>query len=246
MRQVRSGAVRATIRAGEVLENMRPNRVALASVCAAAMFLSAGCKVVVTGSSTYETCARTSDCNSAFDQCVAVTNGSITDSQCTRGCTDDLDCPGTGHCVSFDGVSSWCYQTCITSAICEPGWGCSDLSDGSAVCLPGTGTPPPTGIPPYFECAPGGSPPCDTFSDGCFTISVDGASRGMCTSTCTSDASCPRDEMGALASCLSFDGGGTFSCFHACATSGDCPTGFACKSSLADGTTFPPICLPTS
>jgi hypothetical protein len=98
------------------------------------------------------------------------------------------------------------------------------------------------GIPPYFECST--SSECD-LGLGCFNISTDGASRNMCTTSCSTASDCPSDVMaGGRGDCISFDGGGSFTCFHACATSGDCPTGFACKSRLADGTTFPPICLP--
>jgi hypothetical protein len=221
------------------------NRISLATIGLATMLLAGGCKVVIddVGQSTYETCDFTSDCNSVLDACVTVTNGSFTDSQCTPTCIDDLDCPGTGHCVSFDGVNSHCYQTCITSGICEPGWGCSDLSDGSAVCLPGTGTPTDPGIPAYNECTPGSTGECTASVDGCFTIDADGAVAGVCTSTCSSSRACPVTAGGLVGECIAFDGV-NFTCFEACDTSADCLTGFACKNSLADGTTFPPICLP--
>ncbi|MDQ3033135.1 MAG: hypothetical protein M3Y87_12005 [Myxococcota bacterium] len=222
------------------------NRIALATVCMAVMFLGAGCKVTVvdSGVSTYDACSFSSDCNSAFDTCVAVTNEGLTDSQCTRDCINDLDCPGSGHCVSFDGASSFCYQTCLTSSICEIGWGCTDLSDGSAVCLPGSGTPIVTGIPPYNECTPGVSPDeCSTLSEGCFGITVDGVTAGVCTSGCSSASTCPSTPSGLAGQCIAFSGSPSI-CFEGCIDSGDCLTGFACKSSLADGTTFPPICLP--
>lgn len=218
------------------------NRILLSTVCVSAMLLGAGCKVVVTGSSTYDSCIDSLDCNDSFDSCVQVSTEERTDSQCTRSCVDDLDCPGSGHCVTFPGSAPFCYQTCITSGICDFGWGCTDLSDGSAVCLPGSGSTVDPGIPAYNECNPADDR-CTTSVEGCFTFNVDGVVAGVCTSSCSTAAECPTTAGGLAGACISFSGGG-FTCFESCIDSSDCLEGFACKSSLADGSTFPPICLP--
>jgi hypothetical protein len=212
------------------------------------MGLGTGCTVVVTGSQTYETCGTTSDCASSLDSCFTVTTTEAR-SMCTRACATDLDCPGSGRCMSFDaGRTFLCFEGCATSAQCEPGWSCFDSYGGtffSPICLPGRGAPPPATQPPYYECTIGSTRECVASVEGCFTIAVDGVTRGMCTSRCRSDVECPRDRNGALGVCMSFDGGFLFSCFQACRSSLDCPLGFACKSRLADGTTFAPICLPS-
>lgn len=219
------------------------NRMTFAAACLSMMLLGSGCKIVLTESSTYETCVSTADCASSFDSCISVSNDGITDGQCTRSCINDRDCPGAGHCVSFDGVNSYCYEMCVSNSACEPAWGCTELSDLSSVCLPGRGTPAPTGIPAYNLCNPRNDA-CDSSVEGCFTIRLDGVAASVCTSSCATSASCPFTERGLPGECLSFDSGTTFTCFEACRTSGDCLSGFACKNSLADGSSFPLVCLP--
>lgn len=191
----------------------------------------------------YGLCTDTSPCASAQDSCVAVTTETASDAFCTRSCVDDRDCVNAGSCVSFDGARSFCYQACVTNAACQPGWACSDLSDGRSVCLPGSSTPAPTGIPAYHECDPS-SDSCGSRVDGCFTIQVDGATAGVCTSSCRAPGECPFTTAGLRGECISFDSGGNFTCFEPCRASNDCLAGFACKSAIADGSTFPPICLP--
>ncbi len=219
------------------------NRIAFAAACLSMMFLGSGCKVVATGSSTYDTCYSTADCLSGYDSCIPISNAGLRDNQCTRSCLDDFDCPGSGHCVSFDGIESFCYQRCVTNSACEWGWGCTDLSDGSAVCLPGSGTPAPTGIPAYNECDPSADT-CVSSVEGCFTIQVDRVAAGVCTSSCVTADTCPITANGLSGECISFDSGRNYTCFEACRDSNDCLEGFACKSSLATGERFPPVCLP--
>lgn len=215
-------------------------RIALLAAVLTAGVMSSGCKVVVTGQSTYEVCDFDSDCNDTFDSCVAVSNGSASDRHCTRSCVTDGDCPGTGHCVDF-GSGGTCFQTCITDGICEFGWACNDLSDGSSVCLPGESTGP-TPIPPYELCSsPGTTDNCSTETDGCAGISIDGVSANICTSSCTSSSQCPLDSRGGLGECIALDGV-NFICLERCRDDGDCLTGFSCKPP-APG--LVPLCLPT-
>ncbi|WP_157069444.1 hypothetical protein [Sandaracinus amylolyticus] len=205
-------------------------RIALATVCLATMLLASGCKVVVTGSSTYETCVTDGDCNDAFDRCVSVTNGSATDAQCTSTCDFDSDCPGSGHCVSFDGVNSFCYQTCVTDAICESGWSCNDLSDGSAVCLPG-GTAP-VGEPTYDACS--STSQCADGNDQCVPITNGSDTGSQCTRECADDLDCPGSGH-----CVSFDGSNFF-CYELCTTNASCESNWGCTD-LSDGSA---VCLP--
>jgi hypothetical protein len=299
--------------------------------------LATGCKIVINGAETYETCMVTSDCSSSADNCLSVSTGGSSRAICTRGCTGHFDCPGSGRCVAVAGGGATCFEGCLSSTTCEPGWSCQ-RTGGEDICLPGTaggtvptygtcsvsadcsmatdtcleiqgpdttrismcshscvtqgdcpggyclsfdrgasfqcfdrcmrssdcesgwscldnagGYVPPIclpgggqapGIPPYFECTIGSTTECSSALTGCFDINVDGARTGMCSNSCSSAADCPADEMFAAATCMSFDGGVTSTCFHSCATAADCPTGFVCKSSIAGGPSFPPICLP--
>ena len=166
-----------------------------------------------------------------------------TDAHCSRGCFDDRDCPGTGHCVSFDGGTASCFQTCITSAICEIGWACTDLSDGSSVCLPGAGSPPPPpGIPPYNTCSPPGSiGGCSEESDGCAAVSIDGVTGAFCTNNCASSSECPLYSLGFQGVCLRF-GSNPSICFESCVTDDDCLLGYSCKPPDVG---LQPVCLPT-
>jgi hypothetical protein len=80
----------------------------------------------------------------------------------------------------------------------------------------------------------------------CLTITAD--SDRICTSSCSTDTSCPLDRFGSNGRCISFDGGSNFSCWQACALGGggsECPVGYDCFDSDATGRTFPPICLPS-
>ena len=213
-----------------------------------AAFFAGGCKLTPAGSLTYENCSFDADCVGLLDRCVTVSSPTDTRAMCTRSCVTSSDCPGTGQCLSFDGGSSFqCFQGCASSATCDFGWTCQSTTGGVSfppVCLPGFASGPPPGVPPYDECTVGSTAECSTESQGCFGITVDGATRGICTSSCSSDASCPLDSRGLNGTCLSFDGGRAFTCFETCRTSADCASGFACKSQTADGTSFPPICVP--
>lgn len=214
-------------------------RIALLAVSLTTLFVATGCKVVVTGQSTYEVCDFSSDCYDSFDSCVPVANGSFSDSHCSRSCIDDLDCPGTGHCVNFGGDRT-CFQSCITDAICEPGWSCHDLSDGSSVCLPGESAGP-TPIAPYDACAsPGTVDNCSTETDGCAGIFLDGSSGNICTSSCFDSSDCPRDSRGVRGECVALDGE-NFLCLERCSSHGDCLTGFSCRPPDVG---FDPLCLP--
>lgn len=79
----------------------------------------------------------------------------------------------------------------------------------------------------------------------CQTITT--ASDRICTTSCTTDESCPADRYGSSGRCLSFDGGANFSCWQACrlGDGSECPLGYDCFDSDATGATFPPICLPS-
>jgi hypothetical protein len=93
----------------------------------------------------YESCATTSECQSATE-CLSInTRG---DRMCTDFCTTDASCPADRYgyqarCMSFDGGGTFtCWQACQLSAggaECAPGYGCFD-SDGSSsfppICLP--------------------------------------------------------------------------------------------------------------
>lgn len=96
-------------------------------------------------------------------------------------------------------------------------------------------------IPAYDECDPSFDQ-CEP-GTGCFTVSVDGATAGLCTDFCGSAADCPRDARGVRGECISFDGGSSFECFERCVDSADCAAGWACTTA-AGGQSFPPICLP--
>ncbi len=81
-------------------------------------------------------------------------------------------------------------------------------------------------------------------STQCLEITADG--DRMCTTSCTTDASCPNDRYGDDGRCLSFNGGANFSCWQACAIGrgSECPFGYDCFDT--DGvSSFPPICLPS-
>jgi hypothetical protein len=97
-------------------------------------------------------------------------------------------------------------------------------------------------IAAYDECSIGSTAQCQA-GTGCFTISVEGTSAGLCTDFCTVAAECPIDARGVVGECLSFDGGASFTCFERCAFSSDCAPGWACHDA-AGGQSFPPICLP--
>jgi len=62
-------------------------------------------------------------------------------------------------------------------------------------------------------------------STQCLEITADG--DRMCTTSCTTDASCPNDRYGDDGRCLSFNGGANFSCWQACAIGRGraCPSG---------------------
>jgi hypothetical protein len=170
---------------------------------------------------------------------------------CTSGCTTDATCPldrfGTnGRCLSFNGGRDFsCWQACrIGGGGSEGpfGYDCFD-NDGTTsfppICLPGTATPAPTQRP-YESCTT--SAQC---LGGTTCLRINARGDRMCTDSCTTDASCPRDRFGALARCLSFDGGRNFTCWQACNLSAgsECAVGYDCFDT--DGvSSFPPICLP--
>ncbi len=80
----------------------------------------------------------------------------------------------------------------------------------------------------------------------CLTITAD--SDRICTTSCTTDASCPNDRFGTDGRCISFDSGANFTCWQGCALGGggsECPVGYDCFDQDATGRTFPPICLPS-
>jgi hypothetical protein len=185
---------------------------------------------------TYETCSVSDDCGDAADGCFGFTGAA---SICTRACAADSDCPVGGRCLSQDsGASFQCVETCV-SETCAAGWSCQNVDARGAACLVGS-----PGIPAYDECVPGSSPSCAS-GLSCSTIAVDGASAAMCTMhTCGPGVACPRDIDGMIGECLSFDGGALYTCFEPCSVATDCAPGWTCKGRLADGTTFPPICLP--
>jgi hypothetical protein len=193
-------------------------------------------------SATYEICSTSADCISSIDECETIATTTATSAMCTSTCGSDVDCPGAGRCIDFGATgTAFCFSACSSSATCETGWTCQTPASGVNVCLPGTAGPPP-GIPPYDECT-FGSDDCSVESAGCFNVMVEGVTAGLCTSQCSSDASCPLDVMGERGRCISFDGGGIFTCWEACRDSGDCPTAWACKTS-AGGVTFPAMCVP--
>ncbi len=226
---------------------MKTNLLGLGVVMVAA-FMASGCKLVPAGALTYENCSAPTDCSSGRDSCLTVSSPTDTRGMCTRACLSDSECPGTGRCLSFDGGSNFtCFQGCVTSNTCDFGWTCQNSAGGSTfppVCLPGSPSGPPPGVPAYDECTLGSTAECSVESQGCFGITVDGATRGVCTSSCSSDSTCPLDARGSNGRCLSFDGGRNFTCFEGCFSAADCAAGFACKSQLADGTRFPQICVP--
>ncbi|WP_236604113.1 hypothetical protein [Sandaracinus amylolyticus] len=185
----------------------------------------------MTGSSTYETCVSTSDCSDAFDSCVSVNNPSAgtSDSMCTSTCNFDSDCPGSGACVSFDGVNSFCYQTCVTDAICEPGWSCTPVTDGASsfdICLPGSSTPL---APTYSPCAVDDD--CADPADACRDIEFAGVSGRECTRSCSSDASCPNGGVCESGICL-----------EPCVGNAMCDAGWGCTTVSGGGG----ACLPGS
>lgn len=93
----------------------------------------------------------------------------------------------------------------------------------------------------YDECTPGSTAECEP-GTGCFTITVDLVSAGMCTAQCADSFDCPFDARGFQGQCIAFPGS-PFTCFETCASSADCAVGWACRTS-AGTQTFPPICLP--
>ena len=213
------------------------NRIATSlAIGTIAVLLGSGCKIVVTGADTYETCSFSSDCGSSTDSCITIPGPASSLSACSHTCTDDLDCEYGGRCVTA-GSGNFCVESCSSDFSCELGWSCQGFDARGNICLPGS-----SGIPAYDECSPSGDSCLSP--NACYTISVDGASRGVCTDSCSSDATCPYDSRGFNGRCLSFDGGGVYSCFESCVAASDCAVGFACKSALSDGTSFPAICLP--
>lgn len=97
------------------------------------------------------------------------------------------------------------------------------------------------GVRAYDECTPGTTTECEA-GTGCFTITVDAVSAGMCTTQCRDALDCPVDVRGFRGECLAFPGA-TATCFETCVTGADCAAGWACTTS-AGGLSFPPICLP--
>lgn len=188
---------------------------------------------------TYDSCTSTSECIQTADTCQAVA-GTVTLNACTRSCAADTDCPGGGRCLSLDGGSTFqCMQTCTTSGSCATGWSCNVIDTGPSACLPGTA---PAGIPAYDECAYGTSPdPCEA-GVACWGVTVDTVMAGLCSRECSTDGDCPLDVRGFSGTCLAFPGQPAL-CWEGCASSADCQTGWACKS-MADGLTFPTICVP--
>lgn len=206
---------------------------------AVAMLAATGCKPL---GNTYAGCVSSADCTLAADGCFDVRNGSATGSICTRTCLGDLDCPGAGIC--FGGS---CLETCSGDFDCPGRFSCTNRDAagnplGASLCLPGAAA----GTPAYESCFSSGE--CDVSAPSCVRITVDGASQSICTlSGCRPGFSdCPLDSRGGIGECLSFDAGRTNTCFERCRDAGDCLTGFVCKSRLADGTSFTPICLPAS
>lgn len=190
---------------------------------------------------TYESCGASADCRRLADVCFGFSSSGATRSACTHSCAVDTDCELGGRCLSFDGGASFvCTEACTSSATCEPDWSCQSLGDGrSDVCLPGAAPP---ALQPFDECPFGTAPDPCTSGVMCWGITVDGVMAGLCTRECTSNASCPLDPRGFAGSCLAFPGAPAL-CYEGCATAADCAPGWACKS-MADGLTFPPICVP--
>jgi hypothetical protein len=98
-----------------------------------------------------------------------------------------------------------------------------------------------SGVRAYDECTPGTTVECEA-GTGCFTVSVDGATAGLCTTECVDSLDCPFDVRGVQGECIAFPGA-PFTCFESCLDSSDCAVGWACTTS-AGGSSFPPICLP--
>lgn len=218
----------------------RSLRLTLALLALGAASVLGGCRPI----RAYEPCSVNADCPGGTE-CLVITTDR--DRMCTAGCTSDATCPldrfGTnGRCLSFnDGADFTCWQACSLGAggsECPFGYDCFDV-DGIPICLPDRVAPTPTQRP-YASCAT--TSQC-LDATVCLTVNTDG--DRMCTDSCTTDASCPRDRAGTLARCLSFDGS-NFTCWQACNPSAggrECEVGFGCFDT--DGvSSFPPICLP--
>lgn len=93
----------------------------------------------------YEPCVFDSDCDSF--RCESITaswpDGTVTtDSICTRGCFDELDCDITangfdGTCAAIGSGPFLCYETCEFDSDCPSGFDCGELDrTGFFVCLP--------------------------------------------------------------------------------------------------------------
>lgn len=93
--------------------------------------------------------------------------------------------------------------------------------------------------PLYSRCST--SPDCTAAADECFVVTNMGASGGMCSTYCTTDADC----LG-YAGCYSLaaDPAGTQICYGRCANDYDCASGFACLDAVRGGVVVDRICLP--
>lgn len=119
----------------------------LVLACFAALTLGASGCIVVTdsGEFPYDSCISVVDCDSSSSVCQRITadwpEGSASNSICTRGCVDSLDCPVTssgfeGTCAAFGSSSFLCYESCDSGFDCDVGFDCGDIGGGFAVCLP--------------------------------------------------------------------------------------------------------------
>jgi len=91
----------------------------------------------------------------------------------------------------------------------------------------------------YSSC--GSGPDCTPAADACFVVTNMGASGGMCSTYCTTDADC----LG-YAGCYSLaaDPAGTQVCYERCTYDSDCAGGFTCLEAVRGGTVVDHICLP--
>ncbi len=88
---------------------------------------------------TYDACSSDTEC--VTDQCWDVTvdyaDGTVTDSMCTYGCSDDLECDYDGLCLRISSEPPLCYQQCLDDLDCIVGFAC--VADGfgyDPICLP--------------------------------------------------------------------------------------------------------------
>lgn len=98
-----------------------------------------GAPPVVTGGDRVEDTSGLlgSSCDGDLTPCTAglVCVDALPGGMCSRACERDADCGG-GVCAA----SNWgvlCFRSCAASALCRPGYECTDLGEAS-VCTPST------------------------------------------------------------------------------------------------------------